>query len=142
MKFTAHFYLLNYDYSPEFAEAHYNGEESENNRFYDWEDELALTNSVKSIRIKRHTTYTLKGEDKEGNSFAEDISDMLIFEITGVDESITLMGCSEKLISFYEIERTDSEIILKVTLEGNDPLSNPIPGIYIAAVDFPKSLID
>lgn len=36
MKLKAHFYLLNIDFSPEYAEANHNGEESENNIKYEW----------------------------------------------------------------------------------------------------------
>lgn len=142
MKFTAHFYLLNYDFSPEFAEANHNGEESENNRYYDWQDELSLKNGIKSIEVKRETSYFLKGERDNGTLFSEEVPQMMIFEILGEDGSITKMGCSEVLVEMYEIAEEEDEIILTVTMAENEPLSNPIPGIYIAASFFPKALIN
>lgn len=143
MKFEAHFFLLNYDFSPEFAEAHHNGEQSENNRLYDWEDELALKNEVEDVTVLRHATYNLQGTKGDGNSFVEPVSEMVLFEIKGTDGSITQMGCSERTLDLYEINRQEEgRITLTVVLNAREPLSNPIPGIYIAAQDFPKSLID
>lgn len=143
MKFEAHFFLLNYDFSPEFAEAHHNGEPSENNRFYDWEDELALKNEVEDVTVLRHATYKLQGTKGDGSSFVEPVAEMVLFEIKGTDGSITQMGCSERALDLYEIDKQkEGKIILTVVLNAREPLSNPVPGIYIAAQDFPKSLID
>lgn len=143
MKFNAHFFLLNYDFSPEFADAHHNGEPSENNRLYDWEDELALKNEIEEVTVIRHATYNLQGTKGDGNSFSEPVPEMVLFEIKGIDGSITQMGCSERTLDLYEIDRQDKgSIHLTVVLNAREPLSNPVPGIYIAAQDFPKSLID
>ena len=42
MKINAHFYLLNDDFSPEYAEANHGGKESDNNPLYEWEDEFSV----------------------------------------------------------------------------------------------------
>lgn len=141
MKCTAHFYKLNYDFSPEFAEAHHDGGESENNRFYDWEDELAITTEVKNIEVKEGAVYTLQGE-KDGKSFAFEIPNMVLFHIIGEDGSITPMACSKTVVENYEIEEEEDQFVLKVTLEEREPLTNPIPGVYISIADFPKELVD
>ncbi|HLV43271.1 MAG TPA: hypothetical protein VKY37_13400 [Brumimicrobium sp.] len=140
MKCTARFYKLNYDFSPEFAEAHHEGKESENNRFYDWEDELAITTDVVDIKVVENSTYTIQGE-KAGQPFAEEVTNMMLFNLIGDDDTITPMACSHILVNKYEIEKNEGEIILKVYLEEKEPLTNPIPGVYIAIQDFPKSLI-
>lgn len=141
MKCTTRFYKMNYDFSPEFAEAHHEGVESENNRFYDWQDELAITTEVKDIEVFENSSYTLQGE-KDGKEFSEEVKNMLLFHIIGEDGEITPMACSHVLVNKYEIKKEDDAINLYVYLEEMEPLSNPVPGIYIAIQDFPKLLVD
>ncbi|RYM32031.1 hypothetical protein ERX46_15195 [Brumimicrobium glaciale] len=141
MKCTARFYKMNYDFSPEFAEAHHDGNESENNRFYDWEDELKITTEVKDIEVVDNAIYTLQGE-KGGEAFSEEIKNVLLFNIIGEDGAVTQMACSKSLVLKYDINREEDSINLKVFLEEMEPLTNPIAGIYIAIQDFPKSLVD
>ena len=141
MQFSAHFRLLNYDFSPEFAEAHHNGEPSENNRFYDWEDELLVNTAVKKVHVLRNSEYTLRGTLGNGETFEESVPDMLVFQLLGEEDEVTLMACSEKLVNGYVLSEEADRLVLEVDLEAKEPCSNPVPGIYIAAVDFPKSLI-
>jgi len=141
MKCTARFYKMNYDFSPEFAEAHHDGNESENNRFYDWEDELKITTEVKDIEVVDNAIYTLQGE-KGGEAFSEEIKNVLLFNIIGESGAVTQMACSKSLVLKYDINREEDSINLKVFLEEMEPLTNPIAGIYIAIQDFPKSLVD
>lgn len=142
MKLNVHFYLLNYDFSPEYAAAHHGGEPSENNRYYDWEDEFTLTNEIQKVTVLRHANYSLKGTKGDGTEFDEVVNNMILFEAIGTDNTITQIGCSEEVLDSYELVETDDKTTLEVTLIENEPLSNPIPGIYIAASAFPKSLID
>jgi hypothetical protein len=41
----------------------------------------------------------------------------------------------------FDIEQLKEEIVLKVFMKGEEPLANPLTGIYIASADFPKTLI-
>ncbi|WP_107038149.1 hypothetical protein [Brumimicrobium mesophilum] len=141
MKCTARFYKMNYDFSPEFAEAHHEGKESENNRYYDWEDELSITTDVKDIEVVKDGIYTIQGE-KGGESFSEEIKNVHLFNLIGDDGSVTQLACSNSLVLKYDINREPETITLKVFMEEMEPLTNPIPGIYIAIQDFPKSLVD
>jgi hypothetical protein len=140
MKCTARFYKLNYDFSPEFAEAHHEGSESENNRFYDWQDELVITTAVKDIEVLENSVYTIQGE-KDGETFSEEVPNMLVFNIVGEDGELTPMACSQSLVDKYEIGKEEDTINLSVYLEEMEPLTNPIPGVYIAIQDFPKMLM-
>jgi len=140
MEFIACFYKLNEDFSPEFAEAHYGGEPSENNRLYEWEDELKLKNEIESVEIIEDETYFLRGE-QNSKQFEEPVSGMMVFNIIGKDNSVTQMACSQVLVEKHELIEED-KIKLKVFFKGTEPLSNPIPGVYIALQDFPKNLID
>lgn len=140
MDFKACFYKLNEDFSPEYAEANNDGKPSENNRLYEWEDELVLKNDIKNVEVLEGKTYTLKGEIN-GENFEEEVENMLLFNIQGSDNSITQMACSTVLVERYEVLEKDN-IQLNVFFKGNEPLSNPVPGIYIALQEFPKRLID
>lgn len=140
MEFTACFYKLNEDFSPEFAEANHDGKPSENNRLYEWEDELILKNDIKSVEILEGEAYFLKGE-QNGKQFEEPVNGMILFNILGIDNSITQMACSQVLVENYELFDED-KLKLDVFFKGTEPLSNPVPGVYIALQDFPKSLID
>jgi hypothetical protein len=140
MKFRAHFYQLNDDFSQEYADTHNNGESSEMNRKFDWEDELALKNAVKKIDVEVNTSYILAGE-MNGASFNEEIDGMTVFQILGEDDSVTLMACSAGILDSYEILEEEGGFVLKVYIRDYEPYANPIPGIYIASQDFPKKLI-
>lgn len=140
MEFTACFYKLNEDFSPEFADANHEGQPSANNRLYEWEDELKLKNDIKNVEILEGETYFLKGE-QNGEQFEEPVKGMLLFNIVGTDGSVTQMACSQLLVENYELIEKDN-IRLNVFFKETEPLSNPVPGVYIALQDFPKSLID
>src|SRR5690554_4466913 len=100
MKCTARFYKMNYDFSPEFAEAHHEGKESENNRLHDWEDELAITTDVVDIEVLENSTYTIQGE-KSGEAFSEVVSNMLVFNLIGAEGEITQDRKSTRLNSSH-----------------------------------------
>lgn len=140
MEFKACFYKLNEDFSPEYAEANNEGKPSENNRLYEWEDELVLKNDIKNVEVLEGKTYTLKGEIN-GEGFEEEVENMFLFNIQGSDNSITQMACSAVLVERYEVLEKEN-IQLNVFFKGTEPLSNPVPGIYIALQEFPKRLID
>lgn len=140
MKLNAHFFLLNIDFSQEHADANHNGEESENNLKHEWEDHLSLSNEI----IKVNTfegTFPLQGELPDGTAFKEEVSKMMLFECEGKDGSKTHFACSKQLIDSYTVDETENEITLNVYFKDYEPLSNPTPGVYIAAQDFPKKLI-
>lgn len=132
---------MNEHFSIEHAEAHYKGEESEMNPKHEWEDELALTNEVDEVIEHEHASYPIQGNMPNGDPFQFDIPKMRIIEITSRETQSTFIGCSESILEQLEIEKTTGEFVIKVTLKALEPMSNPIPGIYIAAQEFPKELI-
>ncbi len=138
MNCKVHFYLLNDDFSVEHAEANHNGDESENNRFHEWEDELNITTDVTGIEMHEAVSFPLKGQFPDGKDFNFDITKMRLFELSG--EQKTILGCSESLFDSYEWIEGDN-YTLKVYLKDYEPLTNPIPGIYITAQEFPKELM-
>jgi hypothetical protein len=140
MKLNAHFFLLNIDFSQEHADANHNGEESENNLKYEWEDHLSLSNEIKTVKT-HEGSFPLQGELPDGTSFKEEVDKMVLFECEGDDNSKTYFACSKQLIESYEIKEQEDTITLNVYFKDYEPLSNPTPGVYIAAQDFPKKLI-
>lgn len=140
MKLKAHFYLLNIDFSTEYAEANHNGEESENNIKYEWEDALTLKNEIKAVDVFQGE-YPLQGELPNGEAFNEAVPNMTLFEALGEDGSKTYFAVSASLIDHYTLDETEGMFTLKVYLKDYEPLANPIPGVYIASQDYPKKLI-
>ncbi|MFZ9027897.1 MAG: hypothetical protein ACO2Z9_02715 [Crocinitomicaceae bacterium] len=139
MALTVKVYLLNDDFSQEYADMHNDGNESELNRHYEWQDELEVTSDVKKIEVVKNGTYTLAGELADGRQFSYDVPKMRLFSVQSNDAMDLLIGCSESLLSDYKVQ--DNEL-LEIFLKDYEPLSNPVPGVYIAAQEFPKDLID
>jgi hypothetical protein len=140
MNCTVRFYKLNYDFSPEFAEAHHDGKPSENNRLYDWEDELASKSNVVSYHIRDNQSFYLQGE-KDGEAFKEEINQMILFDFKDDQDQVTTMACSNSVVKRYEFDENGEELELNVYLEEEEPLTNPVPGVYVALQEFPESLI-
>jgi len=135
-----HIYLLNDHFSQEYADEHNNGKPSEMNRMFLWEDEFAIKTNVTKIDTRRFEVYPLQG--KKGDvAFTEEIADMRLFYLMDVDTPVAVVGCSEVLLDSYRIEELEDEIILEVYMKGEEPLANPVTGIYIASRYFPESLI-
>ena len=134
-------YLLNEHFSPEYAEAQHNGKESENNLRYEWEDEFAITSDVLSVTAIENASFPLQGEMPDGQIFSYEVARMLLFEIASSDAPTTYVGASASIVDSYEIDQSGEDIRLKIFLKDYEPMSNPIPGIYIASKEFPKELI-
>jgi hypothetical protein len=135
MKLNAHFYLLNDDFSPEYAEANHNGKESENNPLYEWEDELDV-DDVKNIEIIRKGEYPLRGEFESG-PFEFMLPNMFMVVLEMENDQQGAFAVSETILDSYKHEGNRLDVFLK----DYEPMSNPIPGVYIAAKEFPKELI-
>jgi hypothetical protein len=134
-------YLLNEHFSPEYAEAQHNGKESENNLRYEWEDEFAITSDVLSVTAIEDASFPLQGEMPDGQIFSHEVTRMLLFEIASSDAPTTYVGASASIVDSYEIDQSGEDMRLKIFLKDYEPMSNPIPGIYIASKEFPKELI-
>ncbi|MFN5031518.1 MAG: hypothetical protein ACK5FX_04780 [Flavobacteriia bacterium] len=134
-------YLLNEHFSPEYAEAQHNGKESENNLRYEWEDEFAITSDVLSVTAIEDASFPLQGEMPDGQIFSHEVTRMLLFEIASADAPTTFVGASARIVDSYEIDQSGKDMRLKIFLKDYEPMSNPIPGIYIASKEFPKELI-
>ncbi|MBL1279297.1 MAG: hypothetical protein COA33_003455 [Fluviicola sp.] len=139
MKCSIHFYLLNEHFSEEHAEANHNGEESDMNRKYEWEDEL-LINNVLDIVEQEKANYPLQGSLADGKAFSYDVADMRLFDVLTEDTPVTV-GCSESIMESCELSKNGDDFDLKIYIKDFEPMSNPVPGIFIATQEFPKELI-
>ena len=140
MKLTAHFYLLNDDFSPEYAEANHGGNETENNPFYEWEDELEVSNNLTSTELIRDGSFTLAGEMPDGESFSTEVSNMFLLKLKLDNGSEGYFGVSESILDRYTLEG-EADQVLKVYIKDYEPLANPMPGVFIASKEFPLELI-
>ncbi len=140
MHLNVHFYLLNEHFSQDHADAQHNGEESENNLKYEWEDELDIKTDIKEIITLRKSCYSIEGERGDADFFKYDVLDMLVFDIVSADGDVTQLACSESIVESYELFEVEDNKRLNVYLKEEEPHTNPIPGIYIALNDFPKEL--
>ncbi len=140
MRLNVHFYMMNEHFSQEHADAQHNGEESENNLRYEWEDELSVKSDVKEVGVLRKSIYTIQGYLTDTETFAYNIPEMIVFNIVLVDGTITQMACSESIVENFELIEEIEGKRLNVYLKEEEPHTNPIPGIYVALQEFPKEL--
>lgn len=141
MECKIHVYLLNEHFSQEHADANFEGKPSENNRKYEWEDELKITTNVIEVKEHEKASFPLAGELPTGKQFNYEVKNMRLFEVISEGQPSNFIGCSESILEDATVEKTDDLITISIYIKDFEPLSNPIPGIYIAAQEFPKELI-
>jgi hypothetical protein len=141
MNCKIHIYLLNDLYSQELADAEHDGNQSIDNIKYEWEDELSISSDVTSVTELTDVVYPLAGMDENNEAFQFDIPNMRLFEICSSDAPNVFVGASESIVSSTKLEKTTDSYTLEIFLKDYEPMSNPTPGIYIAAKSFPKELI-
>ena len=140
MKVTVHFFQLNSDFSPEHAEAHHNGEESENNLKHDWEDEFEVSKDLVNVEIERKGVYTLQGFLADDTPFSEDIPNMFLITMTLKDGQKGYMGISESMLLDFKESGTKDHPVYKIYVKDYEPCWNEIPGVFVASNEFPKNL--
>jgi hypothetical protein len=139
MKINAHFFLLNDDFSPEYAEANHGGNESDNNPLYEWEDEFSVSEDLEDVILEEKSTYILQGDTNEG-PFSFEIPNMLVARLkmkSGVEGAFAI---SESIVDSYTFEKEEDGFRFKVYIKDYEPLADPIPGVYIASKEFPTEL--
>jgi hypothetical protein len=136
-----HIYLLNDLYSQELADAEHEGNQSIDNIKYEWEDELSISSNVTSVEELADVVYPLAGMNENDEAFQFDIPNMRLFEICSSDAPNVFVGASESIVSSAKFEKTLDNYTIEIFLKDYEPMSNPTPGIYIAAKSFPKELI-
>ena len=77
----------------------------------------------------------------DGSGFSYPVSNMRLVKIESEDAPSFFVGCSESILHELHIQNNEQEAIIEIYLKDYEPLSNPIPGIYIGSKSFPKELI-
>jgi hypothetical protein len=141
MNCKIHIYLLNDLYSQELADLEHEGNQSVDNIKYEWEDELSISSDVTSVKEISDVDYPLAGMDENNEAFQFDIPNMRLFEICSSDAPNVYVGASESIVSSTKLENSTDTFTIEIFLKDYEPMSNPTPGIFIAAKSFPKELI-
>ena len=139
MKINAHFFLLNDDFSPEYAEANHGGKESDNNPLYEWEDEFSVSEDLEDVVVEEKSVYLLQGETNEG-PFSYEIPNMLVARLKMKNGVVGAFAISESIVDSYTFEKEEEVVHFKVYIKDYEPLADPIPGVYIASKEFPTDL--
>lgn len=135
--FRVHVYARNIHFSQEHADAQHGGEESESNKRWDWEDELWLKNDMNWEEELVKTEVVLRGYKNE-ELFEVPLLRMRVFNFSNSQGEINQIACSESLYESHELSVANRR--LNLILNGM-PYANPVPGIYVSSVEFPKELI-
>lgn len=140
MTVQIHFFLLNEHFSPEYAAANHQGEESENNLRYEWEDELEIKH-VRRVQIHRFHDLPMSGLLPDDSPFSVIVPNMLSIEIESDQHEQAFLGVSESILNNFDETENGDTTIIKVYLKDYEPHANPMPGVYIASKEFPQELI-
>ena len=142
MKVTINVKLVNSKFNQAYADKENEGEETEDNIKYLWEDEFEVQGDVDNLKVINNTTYLLKGLYPNDDEFCFEIPDMTILECTMQDGSQTLIPFSKKAISKTEKTETKEGIHFFVYLKSIKDIINPMQGVYIIKDDYPKELLE
>lgn len=142
MKVTLNIKLVNSKFNQAYADKDNEGEETEDNIKYLWEDEFDIKGNVKNFKVINNTTYLLKGLYPNDDEFCFEIPNMTILECTMDDDSVTLLPFSKKAIS--KTDKVDSKdgLYFNINLKSIYEIVNPMLGVYIIKEDYPKELLD
>jgi hypothetical protein len=141
MKVTLNIKLVNSKFNQAYADKDNEGEETEDNIKYLWEDEFEVKGNVKNFRVINNTTYLLKGLYANDDEFCFEIPNMTVFECTMEDGSVTLLPFSKKAIS--KTDKVDSKdgLYFNINLKSIYEIINPMLGVYIIKDDYPQELL-
>jgi hypothetical protein len=142
MKVTINVKLVNSKFNQAYADKENEGEETEDNIKYLWEDEFEVQGDVANLKVINNTIYLLKGLYPDNDEFCFEIPDMTVFECTMKDGSQTLIPFSKKAISKTEKTETKEGIHFFVYLKSIKDIINPMQGVYIIKDDYPKELLE
>ncbi len=142
MTVTINVKLVNSKFDQAYADRDNEGEETEDNIRYLWEDEFEVKGNVTNFKVINNTTYLLNGLYPNDDEFSFEIPDMTVLECTMNDGSVTLLPFSKKAISKTEKVETKKGMTFNVFLKSTKEIVNPMTGVYILKDDYPKELLE
>lgn len=137
----AHFFLLNDDFSPEYAEANHQGQESENNRRYEWEDEYQVSENLQEVRIHRNGSFVIEGQLPSQEAFSSKLDNMFVIEMILSNGQSGYFGVSESILDSFEEEKLDDVHVVRAYIKDYEPFGEAVTGVYLASKEFPTELI-
>lgn len=141
MNVTVNVKLVNSKFNQAYADKENEGEETEDNIKYLWEDEFEVQGNVTNFKVVNNTTYLLKGLYPNNDEFCFEIPDMTVLECAMENGSVTLLPFSKKAISKTERVDTDNGMTFFVQLKSIRDVVNPMTGVYIIKDDYPEELL-
>jgi hypothetical protein len=141
MKVTINVKLVNSKFNQAYADKENEGDETEDNIKYLWEDEFEVQGNVTNFKVVNNTTYMLNGLYPNDDEFSFEIPDMTVLECTMDNGSVTLMPFSKKAISKTEKTETNEGMTFFIQLKSIREVVNPMTGVYILKEDYPEELI-
>ncbi len=141
MKVTINVKLVNSKFNQAYADKDNEGDETEDNIKYLWEDEFEVQGNVSNFKVINNTTYLLKGLYPDDEEFCFEIPDMTVLECTMDNGSVTLLPFSKKAISKTEKIDSKNELLFNVQLKSVREVVNPMTGVYILKEDYPEELL-
>lgn len=141
MKVTINVKLVNSKFNQAYADKENEGEETEDNIKYLWEDEFEVQGNVSNFKVVNNTTYLLKGLYPDDEEFCFEIPDMTVLECTMDNGSVTLLPFSKKAIGKTERIDTKNGLQFNVQLKSVREVVNPMTGVYILKEDYPEELL-
>ncbi|MBL7935771.1 MAG: hypothetical protein JNM51_08210 [Bacteroidia bacterium] len=142
MTVTINVKLVNSKFNQAYADKENEGEETEDNIKYLWEDEFEVQGDVSNFKVNNNTTYLLNGLYPNDDEFNFEIPDMTVLECTMTHGSKTLFPFSKKAISKTEKTETKNGMTFYVHLKSIREIINPMTGVYILKDDYPKELLE
>lgn len=141
MKVTINVKLVNSKFNQAYADKDNEGDETEDNIKYLWEDEFEVQGNVSNFKVVNNTTYLLKGLYPDDEEFCFEIPDMTVLECTMDNGSVTLLPFSKKAIGKTEKIEGKNELLFNVQLKSVREVVNPMTGVYILREDYPEELL-
>ncbi|MDO9184698.1 MAG: hypothetical protein V4547_05795 [Bacteroidota bacterium] len=142
MNLHLHFILVNSEFNQGIADDLNEGQESEDNIKYLWEDELKVSEPITEFKIKNNAIYTLAGYFPDDKEFSFEIWDMTIVDCITESGKNMQFAVSKKLLKKTEkvVDEKNDETHLYFYLRDALPMETPMDGVYIIKEDFPKEL--
>lgn len=134
--------LVNSKFDQAYADRDNEGEETEDNIRYLWEDEFEVKGNVSNFKVINNTTYLLNGLYPNDDEFSFEIPDMTVLECTMDNGLKTLLPFSKKAVSKTEKVETKKGMTFNVFLKSTKEVVNPMTGVYILKGDYPKELLE
>lgn len=141
MKVTINVKLVNSKFNQAYADKENEGDETEDNIKYLWEDEFEVQGNVANFKVINNTTYLLNGLYPNDDEFSFEIPDMTVLECTLDNGAVTLLPFSKKAINKTEKVDSKNGFTFFVHLKSIREVVNPMTGVYILKDDYPKELL-